>query len=111
MGISTHILNTALGKPAAGVTVTLQMLKETDWVALHVDSTDTDGRCKQMLPGAIESGTYRLRFETADYFRELGVAGLYPFVEIVFEVRPGAGDHFHIPLLLTANSYTTYRGS
>ena len=55
-------------------------------------------------------GMYRVRFDTAAYYEANGLEGLYPYVEIVFEARPGQA-HYHIPLLLTANGYTTYRGS
>jgi len=83
-----------------------------EWRVLHTDKTDADGRCRQLLPEnePLQVGLYRVRFETATYYAAQRVAGLYPFVEIVFEVRE-TGRHFHIPLLLTANGYTTYRGS
>jgi 5-hydroxyisourate hydrolase len=113
MGISTHVLNTAIGRPAAGVQVALESQDGEGWRLLQHAATDSDGRCKQMLAeaDALEDGIYRLRFETGAYFAGLGVRGLYPFVEISFEVRSGEGEHYHIPLLLTANGYTTYRGS
>jgi 5-hydroxyisourate hydrolase len=112
MGISTHILDTALGRPAAGVQVSLGRLKQEGWVVRAEHTTDVDGRCRQFLPegSALEAGVYRIRFETAGYYQAQGIAGLYPYVEIAFEVRD-AQQHYHIPLLLTANGYTTYRGS
>ncbi len=66
----------------------------------------------QLLPtgSALETGLYRIRFDTAAYYEAQHLAGLYPYVEIAFEVRD-SGQHYHIPLLLTANGYTTYRGS
>ena len=117
MGISTHILDTALGRPAANVAVSLARLQEQDWVVLAENRTDADGRCRQLLPEAmaLEAGLYRVCFDTGAYYESQHLRGLYPFVEIAFEVRDagaeaGAG-HYHIPLLLTANGYTTYRGS
>ncbi len=113
MGISTHILNTAEGRPAAGVKVLLEQQRSGyGWTHLRAESTDADGRCREMLPedGRLETGVYRLRFETGEYFAGMGMVGLYPWVDIVFEVRENAG-HYHVPLLLTANGYTTYRGS
>jgi 5-hydroxyisourate hydrolase len=112
MGISTHILDTALGRPATGVPLTLARLTNGAWSLLNEAITDADGRCKHLLPPSqpLEPGTYRIHFETAAYFRQHHLQGLYPFVEIVFEVAD-SNQHFHIPLLLTANGYTTYRGS
>lgn len=112
MGISTHILDTALGKPAANVPVSLARWQNADWVLLNSASTDADGRVKHFLPAdrALEPGLYRARFETAAYHKSQGIHGLYPYVDIVFEVQPDE-SHYHIPLLLTANGYTTYRGS
>ncbi len=112
MGLSTHILNTAIGRPAQGVAIVLDTLTGAEWTRLNAAETDADGRCKHIFPAEIPftAGTYRLRFETAAYFRAQGTPGLYPYVEIVFEVADAA-QHYHIPLLLTPNSYTTYRGS
>ncbi|HEV2619900.1 MAG TPA: hydroxyisourate hydrolase [Acidobacteriaceae bacterium] len=112
MGISTHILDTALGRPAADVPVILAHLQQENWCTLARQTTDADGRCRQLSPGgaALETGLYRIRFETAGYYRSQGMAGLYPYVEIAFEVQDSQ-QHYHIPLLLTANGYTTYRGS
>ena len=119
MGISTHILDTALGRPAADVPVSLARRQQGEWLVLSDANlkTDADGRARQLLPeGAVlEAGLYRVRFEAAAYYEAQRLTGLYPYVEIAFEVR-GAGEaageqHYHIPLLLTANGYTTYRGS
>ncbi len=82
------------------------------WMALGSARTDQDGRCAQLLPdGArLMEGLYRLTFDTASYFAEWNVEGLYPTVEILFRARNGE-THFHMPLLLSPNGYTTYRGS
>jgi 5-hydroxyisourate hydrolase len=110
--ISTHILNVSLGKPAEGVPVHLETREAPGhWRPLHSARSDHDGRCAQMLPtDDLPPGIYRLVFDTATYFEELGVHALYPVVEVTFQVREGE-SHFHIPLLLSANGYTTYRGT
>jgi 5-hydroxyisourate hydrolase len=113
MRISTHVLDIALGQPAQDVPVRLEQREENrDWRFLASARTDHDGRCVQLLPGneVITPGIYRLSFDTASYFSERKLVGLYPSVEITFQVR-GGEEHFHIPLLLSPNGYTTYRGS
>jgi 5-hydroxyisourate hydrolase len=112
MGISTHILDTALGRPAADVPVSLARRHQGEWLVLSEGKTDADGRARQLLPEgtALDAGLYRIRFETAAYYETQRLTGLYPYVEIAFEVCDGE-QHYHIPLLLTANGYTTYRGS
>ena len=112
MGISTHILDTALGHPAAGVPVTLAYMTNGAWSALNETVTDADGRCKDLLPSTQTPvpGMYRIRFETTSYYKRNHLEGLYPYIEIIFTVSAGQ-QHYHIPLLLTANAYTTYRGS
>lgn len=112
MGISTHILDTALGRPAADVPVSLALWQSGSWLLLNTTTTDADGRAKHLLPAEapLEAGLYRAHFDTAAYYTAQGLRGLYPFVDIVFEVSPEQ-PHYHIPLLLTANGYTTYRGS
>jgi 5-hydroxyisourate hydrolase len=113
MTISTHILDTALGRPAAGIRVSLARRAGADWTLLQESYTDSDGRVKSLLPEdyrvEAESETFRLRFETAPYFADRHEITLYPYVDIVFHATHAA--HYHIPLLLTANGYTTYRGS
>jgi 5-hydroxyisourate hydrolase len=112
MGISTHILDTTLGQPAAGVPVALSRLTKGKWSPINDATTDQDGRCKHLLPSAqsLQPGTYRVHFDTTAYYKQCQLDGLYPYVEIVFTVTNGE-QHYHIPLLLTANGYTTYRGS
>lgn len=112
MGISTHILDTALGRPAIGVPITLAFLRNGAWVHINDAVTDAGGRCKDLLPEAqrLQIGLYRIHFETAVYYKRNQLEGLFPYVEIVFVVST-AQQHYHIPLLLTANGYTTYRGS
>lgn len=111
--VSTHVLDTSTGRPAGGVPVKLELLSgDEDWEVLSGGATDTDGRLKLSFPAAssFTAGTYRLRFDTGSYFRAQKIAGLYPEVVVVFEVRD-PGRPFHIPLLLSPHGYTTYRGS
>jgi 5-hydroxyisourate hydrolase len=111
MGLSTHILDTALGRPAVGVKLALWQLHTTGWTEIGTGITDSDGRCRTLLGEAeLEVGEYSIRFETGAWYEAQGLQGLYPHVAIVFQVRD-PGQHYHIPLLLTANGYTTYRGS
>ena len=112
MSISTHILNTATGCPAAHVAVELDYDNHGTWQTLNACTTDDDGRVKELLPAgtAMHPGLYCIRFATSDYYLQQSLAGLYPTVEITFQVVAGEA-HYHIPLLLTANGYTTYRGS
>jgi 5-hydroxyisourate hydrolase len=110
--ISTHILDLSLGKPAAGVPVQLEKQESTGtWLSLSSSQTDQDGRCAQLLKDdKLAVGLYRLHFDTGRYFAARKIETLYPFIEITFHVREGE-SHFHIPLLLNANGYTTYRGT
>lgn len=111
MGLSTHILDTSLGRPAAGVSIVLSRLEDGNFVEISRGITDDDGRCRTLLDGHdLDVATYKLRFATGEYFAAQHIAGLYPYVEIVFSIRDSA-QHYHIPLLLTANGYSTYRGS
>ncbi|MCJ2183476.1 hydroxyisourate hydrolase [Novosphingobium sp. 1949] len=107
--LSTHVLDTAHGCPAAGVALTLH---GADGATLFAGTTNADGRCPD-LP-AIAPGTYRLAFAVADYFRARGLAlPEVPFLDVVgidFGVAEAAG-HYHVPLLVSPFSYSTYRGS
>jgi len=111
--ISTHILDLVHGKPAANVPVRLERENNSgDWRLLISASTDQDGRCLQLLPEGedLSAGVYRLIFDTGNYFGLQKVGTIYPVVEVTFQVRAGE-SHFHIPLLLSPNGYTTYRGT
>jgi 5-hydroxyisourate hydrolase len=111
-GVSTHVLDTALGKPARDVAVRLEKQEASSWRLMASGHTDQDGRCNQLLPEEynLAPGFYRLAFDTANYFAGQMVDALYPVVEITFRVKEGE-CRFHIPLLLSPNGYTTYRGS
>lgn len=111
MPLSTHVLDTASGRPASGVPLVLFRQTADGWAEIDHGDTDRDGRCGTLLGDAnLEAGLYRLRFGIAPYFARAGLTPLYPYVEIVFNVTD-AGQHYHLPLLVTANGYTTYRGS
>ena len=115
MGISTHILDTSLGRPAANVSVKLSEFRDDvsggTWHKIGSDCTDRDGRCKTLLGDhSLVATDYKIRFDVGTYFDDLHISTLYPYVEIVFRITDPS-QHYHIPLLLTANGYTTYRGS
>ena len=110
MSLSTHILDTMHGMPAAGVAVTL---RQGDAV-LFEGRTDADGRCPDIRALTLAAGSYRLAFAVAEYFRGRGVAlPDPPFVDVVvidFGIADGAA-HYHVPLLVSPYAYSTYRGS
>lgn len=110
--LSTHVLDLARGKPAASVPVRLEYQDASGgWRQISSSQTDHDGRCGQLLPdGEFSPGVYRLVFESKSYFRAMNVDSLYPVVEVTFEVRE-EDARLHVPLLLSPNGYTTYRGS
>ena len=110
--ISTHVLDLALGKPAGDVAVRLERQEPSGWRLLASQRTDRDGRCSQLLPEGegLSAGSYRLAFDTASYYEAQKIDALYPVVEVTFRVRAG-DSQLHIPLLLSPNGYTTYRGS
>jgi 5-hydroxyisourate hydrolase len=109
--ITTHVLDTSLGRPAAGVQVTLEIHKAGGWKEISRGATDADGRLRHLLePGTLAEGTYRLTFETQAYFQARKIQGLYPQITIAFGVQDKTG-HYHIPLLLSPYGYSTYLGS
>ena len=104
--LSTHILDTALGTPAPGITVAL----ERDGTRLGQAVTDQDGRVRDWGTATpITPGTYRLVFSVGEYFAGQGVAAFYSTITIDFIVRDN--PHYHVPLLLSPFGYSTYRGS
>jgi len=120
------VLETSQGKPAAGIEVNLQKHEDGpgDISIFHsfaASETDADGRCTTLLPPRgsedaktknkeVTPGIYKIVFKTKPYFDKMNVKCFYPYVEIVFEIVNN-DDHYHIPLLISAYSYTTYRGS
>jgi 5-hydroxyisourate hydrolase len=112
-GVTTHVLDTSLGRPASGVPVVLERMDGSNaWTNVGQGVTDGDGRLRTLTAGAPEltPGTYRLIFDTRRYFDGLGTPGFFPSVTIEFQVRAGS-EHYHVPLLLSPHGYTTYRGS
>lgn len=106
--VTTHVLDTASGGPAPGVSVVLEHdLADPPAVATGV--TDQDGRVGDLGPDELEPGTYRLRFHTGAYFAAMGTTAFYPEVSISFEITDGS--HYHVPLLLSPFGFSTYRGS
>lgn len=110
--ITTHVLNTSQGHPAANVRVVLDFqITAGTWTEVARGSTDADGRCKDLsATKSLQAGTYRLTFDTDAYFSAHKIDSLYPQVIIVFAVK-NAQEHYHIPLLLSPYGYSTYRGS
>ena len=110
--ISTHILDTARGRPAVGVAVLLERMDRGRPSEVTRAVTDADGRVRGLAPagGALAAGDYRLTFDSGAYFSTQGVEGFYPLITILFTLRDPA-QHHHVPLLLSPFGYTTYRGS
>jgi 5-hydroxyisourate hydrolase len=110
-GLSTHVLDLALGQPAKGLLVRLESLDAGAWKSMGAALTDGDGRAPDLAAGvALLRRTYRLTFETGAYFAASGRRSFYPRVEVIFEVTEPA-QHHHVPLLLSPFGYSTYRGS
>lgn len=105
MTLSTHVLDTGLGEPVAGIPVRLERQHDSGWFDLATGVTDVDGRLRDLAPpGEWYAGTYRLTFDTA------GQSAFFPEVSVVFFVAEPSRHH-HVPLLLSPYGYTTYRGS
>ena len=110
-GLSAHVLDTALGQPARGVSVTLEMATSDGWSLVTRTVTDADGRVRDLLGGrTLEPITYRLTFDTGTYFATAGRVVFYPRVQVEVAIAAPA-EHHHIPLLLSPFGYSTYRGS
>ncbi len=110
--ITTHVLDTTRGLPAQSLPITLFTQTNTGWQELAAGVTNADGRIVGLLADdvVLASGVYRMHFATKTYFESNKEQGFYPYVDIVFELD-GSNTHYHIPLLLTAFGYSTYRGS
>jgi len=106
--ITTHVLDTVLGRPGAGISVRLDKTDHEGWKTIGSSATDNEGRCRDLAPNA-DPGIYRLTFHTGAYFARMNRKSIYPEISITFQC--GADEHYHLPLLLSDNSYTTYRGS
>jgi len=123
--ITCHVLDSSTGKPAEGVQVSLQQYHELEgsdivniFEPLATGHTDADGRCTTLLPprGSPDAtelqagGLYKVIFKTKDYYAKTDRKCFYPWVEITFELS-NTDDHYHIPLLISPYSFTTYRGN
>ena len=105
--ITTHVLDTTKGCPAANIIVTLEFLDKNSWVQVAKDKTDSDGRIMNWMKDAAKIGEYRITFATASYHEN---KGFFPSVSINFCID-NPDQHYHVPLLLSPFSYSTYRGS
>ena len=111
--ISTHVLDTSLGRPAAGIAVTLARVDKPDVSTVIASGiTNVDGRVAELAPadGPIHGGRYRLRFDVANYFADSRRSSFYGEICIDFVVADDP-QHYHVPLLLSPYGYATYRGS
>lgn len=111
--ITSHVLDVSRGKPASGISVTLEIRNANqDWKVLGTGTTDADGRVKNLLGDKVplEVGTYRVHFDVSPYFHSQKIESFYSEVSVVFTVRDPA-QHYHVPLLLSPYGYTSYRGS
>jgi 5-hydroxyisourate hydrolase len=109
-GITSHVLDTSVGRPASGVAVRLHAARDEGLELLGSSRTDGDGRVRDLLAEIPAAGVYRLTFDTGSYFAAQGVTAFYPAVTIDFAVADPS-QHHHVPLLVSPFGYTTYRGS
>ena len=109
--VTTHILDTTRGLPAAGVERRMYEKTGVEWIEIASGMTDHDGRVRDLLKHGVllPLGTYKMKFATKEYFKIHGMDVFYPCVEIIFDIR--SEEHYHIPLLLNPFGYSTYRGS
>ncbi|XP_075996471.1 5-hydroxyisourate hydrolase isoform X2 [Genypterus blacodes] len=111
--LTTHVLDTASGVPGSHMALSLHRQDPCScaWSLVSSGVTDRDGRCPGLLTrDAFTPGVYKMRFETSEYWESLGQSSFYPYVEVVFSISD-PGQKYHIPLLLSRFSYSTYRGS
>ena len=109
--LSTHVLDVSQGRPAAGVSVVLEMDVSGSWKTLAHASTNSDGRLANLLDETkLTCGSYRLLFDVGSYFRQAKIKSFYTIVPVQFEVEDPA-QQYHVPLLLSPFGYSTYRGS
>src|SRR5665213_2244923 len=99
--ITTHVLDTSLGRPGGGIRVQLHRKSGETWVLVGESRTDDNGRCTDLTANVkAEAGTYRLLFFSADYFRERNTKTFYSEIPVIFEVAD-SGQHYHVPLLIS----------
>ena len=109
--ITTHVLDTSVGRPAAGMEVHLDRRAGDEWERVGRAETDADGRARSLVRDgqSVPAGVYRLTFDTGAYFARSASPTFYPTVMILFEIDDG--QHYHVPLLVSPFGYSTYRGS
>ena len=122
--ITSHILDTSIGKPAQGVLISLMQQQGDNWLPLGSGETNADGRVADftglggmeggvagsMPSDVLPAGIYKLTFYLSHYYEQTKRSSFYPHVDITFEIE-GDGQHYHVPLLLNPYGYSTYRGS
>ena len=109
--VTTHVLDTGAGRPAAGVPVMLEIESEDGWKRIGSGTTDPDGRISNLLTRkAFGPGVYRITFNVDAYFLAQGLRTFYREVPVIFVVSD-VDEHYHVPLLLSPFGYSTYRGS
>ena len=112
-GISTHVLDTSIGRPAEGVLIKLERnTPGAGWTLIAEAVTDGTGRVGQLVPANdhLHMSSYRLRFDVETYFADQQKESFFPEVIVQFEIRDET-SHYHVPLLVSPYGYTTYRGS
>ncbi|HQY21684.1 MAG TPA: hydroxyisourate hydrolase [Ignavibacteria bacterium] len=109
--ITTHVLDTSLGRPGKNIKVELFQKNENEWKLTAEGITNDDGRCTDLLEksNVPEYGIYKIKFYSGDYFNSSDTKTFYPYIEITFQISDD--EHYHVPLLLNPFGYSTYRGS
>lgn len=108
--ITTHVLDTHVGRPAGGMRIALSRAGEGGEAELLATvMTDENGRADVLGGSAADAGMYTLRFGTGEHYAARGVETFYPYVEVAFRIE--GDEHYHVPLLLSPFGYSTYRGS
>ncbi|CAL8120890.1 unnamed protein product [Orchesella dallaii] len=109
--LTSHVLDTAIGRPAVGVPVTLSKYENGQWLNISNKLTNSDGRVGNMISSEeFSSSRYKLTFETLSYYERRGEKTFYPYIEVTFEIE-SPEEHYHVPILLSAYGFSTYRGS
>lgn len=108
--ITTHVLDTGNGRPAAGVAARLEARTADGWQGIADGVTDDDGRIKNLGPEQLDAGTYRIEYQTGEYFQATNTETFFPTVALTFSLTDPT-QHYHVPLLLSPFAYSTYRGS
>jgi 5-hydroxyisourate hydrolase len=112
--LSSHVLDTELGRPASGINIIVESSKGADlknWHTLGNGVTNIDGRIKEWsAPMTLQKGVYRLTFDVKQYFEKQGRKAFFPTVQLIFEIGENT-PHYHVPLLISAHGLASYRGS